>query len=96
MARRTKNRRIEPTFDAPAARRGSDDLKLGDSDRVVPATLQGLQHRLARLERDVPLGRQASHQHTHLRLAHQDLPVHVTADESSTPRSCLTRLRAEE
>ncbi|MEC9245319.1 MAG: transglycosylase domain-containing protein, partial [Pseudomonadota bacterium] len=37
MARRTKNRRIEPTFDAPAARRSSDDLKLGDSDRVVPS-----------------------------------------------------------
>ncbi|MBN7775520.1 penicillin-binding protein [Nitratireductor aquimarinus] len=37
MARKTKNRRIEPTFDAPAARRGGDDLKLGDADRVVPS-----------------------------------------------------------
>ncbi|MCR4268940.1 transglycosylase domain-containing protein, partial [Nitratireductor sp. ZSWI3] len=36
MARDTRKRRIEPTFDAPQARRTGGDLRLGDGDRVVP------------------------------------------------------------
>ncbi len=37
MARDTRKGRIEPTFDAPQARGGKGDLRLGDSDRVVPS-----------------------------------------------------------
>ncbi|EKF19960.1 transglycosylase domain-containing protein, partial [Nitratireductor pacificus] len=40
MARDTRRRRIEPTFDAPQARRGGGDLSLGESDRVVPSRQQ--------------------------------------------------------
>ncbi|WP_048645381.1 transglycosylase domain-containing protein [Nitratireductor soli] len=40
MARDTRRRRIEPTFDAPQGRRGGGDLTLGDGDRVVPSRQQ--------------------------------------------------------